>query len=453
MSDPDFPMGDCTRYSLSYDSRRGKAGYLTDCRASSSYCGDARGNISPGDIVLKMCGGPSHSGCPNPPPDGCLTGSVDTCYGATSHNVCQRAMSNYAVKGNDALLTTCCAQGDPNLRNNADCPPNYFPNSAACFSALQTKCVDPQNPSAIIGTGCDALATSKNTAIVNRYNQAMQDYCTSSSDAMTSPQCVKWFDALRQQCIDPTNLSAIIGKGCDALATNKNTVYQYNQSMKNYCTPSIDTMIKPQCMQWCKNDSIDCPVSIISDFCKDKMNVSAYNQLCGCYYPSSVYDSTRNILAETYNFPSEFLAGGRKCYFPACSTATIPFNDPKAECPDTNLTSCIHSIAINDRDAQVTNIQIDQRQDCPKQVNCNSAIACETGYVCTNNQCVPSTTKCSSTAECSGGLVCSSGICVVPAPSKSHTIWYILGAVICFIIVIVIIIYFAVRKKSGSSTS
>jgi len=64
MSDPDFPMDDCTKYSLSFDSRRGKAGYLTDCRASSSYCGDTNTNSSPGDVVLKICGGIAHSGCP-----------------------------------------------------------------------------------------------------------------------------------------------------------------------------------------------------------------------------------------------------------------------------------------------------------------------------------------------------------------------------------------------------
>ena len=57
----------------------------------------------------------------------------------------------------------------------------------------------------------------------------------------------------------------------------------------------------PNCIAYMNNNALT--TNVLQKFCADKSGNSTYNNICGCYYPQSVYDTFYKKLSSEYNIP------------------------------------------------------------------------------------------------------------------------------------------------------
>ena len=106
----------------------------------------------------------------------------------------------------------------------------------------------------------------------------------------------------------------------------------------NYCLNSKNWLTK-DCQNFYENiyttgDTIDPSVSyFLTKMCAtQKVGDSTSSNVCGCYYPASVYSKFR-----TDNNITDFEQSDKQCYYPYCfSSSNPPYYNPK--CP--NITNC-----------------------------------------------------------------------------------------------------------------
>jgi len=117
-------------------------------------------------------------------------------------------------------------------------------------------------------------------------------------------------------------------------------------------------LTNPNCIAWMNGNPL--ATTTLQDFCADKSGNSTYNNICGCYYPQSVYTTFFNQLSSKYNIPPGYQLP--QCGFPTCTEAQIhpPMSNP---CPSENFLSCINIANINN-DGTIGNVTLNQSNTC-----------------------------------------------------------------------------------------
>ena len=120
----------------------------------------------------------------------------------------------------------------------------------------------------------------------------------------------------------------------------------YDYVMATVCLSQNDAgqypwITNPNCIAYMNNNAL--ATNVLQKFCADKSGNSTYNNICGCYYPQSVYDTFYKKLSSEYNIPPGYESN--ECSFPTCVQAQI--QPPHSNCPSENILNCINISNIN----------------------------------------------------------------------------------------------------------
>lgn len=390
--------------------RRGEYGFFRGCGSNSQPCQN-----DPNYLPTEVCGNSDIGFCTKVYPDTptlCPSdnGIVLECGWSDSAGrrfACQRDNSNFLTEIQGNTWQTCCGLPQSEARKQ-DCPYFAHINSAWCedgtIGALFESCIDVNNPNRDpLGPGCHLLVTQLPEdhpfdAVRQMYITEMLTACRRPG-TIGHPACVK---LMRENAIDASPLRAYL---------------------HNFCT----TETTPDDM--------------------------AYRSICACFYADSFYDNIRNSLAERYNFPAEFMNGGRKCYFPACANSPLNDDPSSPRCPDMNLTTCIQTINFTGT-GRITDVTFNQEQHCgdiQRRDICDPA--CEAPKVCMAGNVCADPERCTQDADCgpNGTMSCEDGVCV----DKPQKYWPIILGILLGLLALGVggFVFWKWRKNKASTSA
>jgi hypothetical protein len=267
----------------------------------AGYFSACNSGCEPGYKELGRCNG-RHNSCSK-----YCRNQPSCAAGSNGRAECLRLPENYKTEKEKTTLDQCCGISDKSVRDQRDCPFTAFPGSSFCDVKIKDFCINDAKPENIINPLCKKLEKMGEVALNN-----------------------------------------------------------YNKGMEKYCMASIDNLHQATCVDWCKSHPALCTKPKLNAFCSTEkaMGNPDYADICGCFYPDTVYAAARETLAKNFSVPEGVLGGGRKCYFPRCDSARIQFEAEDYKCPSLNLVNCIQNIDINAQNAKIDKIEIKQSAQC-----------------------------------------------------------------------------------------
>ena len=139
---------------------------------------------------------------------------------------------------------------------------------------------------------------------------------------------------------------------------------------------------KQKCIQWCRNNPNQCR-DTIKDVCatiyeKSKALPHVYpdaikenDSICACHWPEEFYTNILEFFKKKYNVGTNQVDPDRKCLYRPCARSDItnegPGGDSYEDCPSQTLVSCIQTLNIDFRGAEISDgaeINTGQEQAC-----------------------------------------------------------------------------------------
>lgn len=139
---------------------------------------------------------------------------------------------------------------------------------------------------------------------------------------------------------------------------------------------------KQKCIQWCRNNPNQCR-SRIKNVCatiyeKTKALPDVYpdaikenDSICACHWPEEFYTNILEFFKKKYNVGTNQVDPDRKCLYRPCGRSDItnegPGGDSYDDCPPQTLVSCIQTLNIDFRGAEISDgaeINTGQEQAC-----------------------------------------------------------------------------------------
>jgi hypothetical protein len=137
-----------------------------------------------------------------------------------------------------------------------------------------------------------------------------------------------------------------------------------NVTTANYCLDSRypNRMLKAPCQKYCADNPTKCKAHLKS-ICADKMGKPAWDEICSCHYPSSVYQNIANEINEKWSIPPNLISTTPECIHNRCKSSAL--RDKNATCPSVNLAKCVQNIELGlSGDVDISNIELNQSQEC-----------------------------------------------------------------------------------------
>jgi hypothetical protein len=130
-----------------------------------------------------------------------------------------------------------------------------------------------------------------------------------------------------------------------------------NHLIKNYCFTNPQNLSAPECKKFC-TDNIDACSSTLKTYCADKETSSSVvdKEICGCYYPESIYDDFYNVITGNGEL-SGVITKDKTCFYPKCASSEFkPQISDKQSCQD--VQACVQKINIDNKGKIVGGIKI-----------------------------------------------------------------------------------------------
>lgn len=186
------------------------------------------------------------------------------------------------------------------------------------------------------------------------------DYCSDGSGA-TSSDCGNY---IISRIKDPVFASTHY----DVLKKDLNPSVFQNNFLELCKDPK--SLTSSACSRFCQDpdnnkDGVSVCSDIISGYCKDKSptDSEAIQNICGCYFNQSIYDTYYDSLNKKLNIAPGVLINDKQCFFPMCEKALYK---PKltTKCQDLNIVNCLNKVNIDNKGKITGNVIVNSKAEC-----------------------------------------------------------------------------------------